>query len=83
MVACHQRAGSFTVPIIIACMELRAHCCTVVLPIPASAREDDAPGCTGCAVPMALLAKLPAFGRRPLVKVFRCDGCRTISHTEH
>jgi hypothetical protein len=51
--------------------------------MPPIVHEDDSPGCLGCAVPMVLLGKLPAFGRRPLVKVFRCVECRTISYTEH
>jgi hypothetical protein len=54
----------------------------VALPTPPIVHEDDAPGCKGCSVPMAILGSLPAFGLRPMVKVFQCVGCRTISHTE-
>jgi hypothetical protein len=51
--------------------------------MPPIAQEDGAPCCKGCGVPMALLGKLPASGLKPVVRVFRCDGCRTISYTEH
>lgn len=57
--------------------------CGVDLPIHPIDHEDDAPGCKRCSVPMKLLGKLPAFGKRPMAKVFRCDGCRTITLTEH
>jgi hypothetical protein len=29
------------------------------------------------------MGKLPAMKLKPLIKVFRCRGCRRISSTEH
>jgi hypothetical protein len=45
--------------------------------------DDKAPDCKRCGVALALMGKLPVLGLKPMVKVFRCDGRRDISWTEH